>query len=91
VRPTALDSADSLYQHARHLGVPITEFKLIVTDAQAEELLTWLPASGLIAPEGLPQLTDDIAEARRKGDPLFVLQHFTFCGLTVAMAGKVLQ
>lgn len=88
-QPAALRKAESLFRYATNQGGGLATFEVVLTDAEADELLDWIPISGLVAAEGLPQLEEDIAEARRKKDPWFVLQHFSFYNLPTTPLRKL--
>lgn len=81
MKPAALEKAETLYRFALRDGSPLFNWEVTLTTSEAEELLDWLPESGMIGPENLPLLQEDIAQARRAHDPWLVLKHFAFSGL----------
>lgn len=78
--PAALVKAEALARHIKHLGCRQSEFELYVSPSEAQELLDWLPASGLVDEYQVPLLEQDIAQARRAKDPWIVLGHFLIGG-----------
>jgi hypothetical protein len=84
-----LERAGSLARFARHCGVPVTEFELVLTKAEAYVVLEWIPMSGMVSEEGMGVLQEDILEARRRDDPWLVLQHFTFNGMRASRASEL--
>lgn len=76
----ALERAYSLERHAKQSGAPRDLFMLLITKAEAWELLNYLRDNS----KNLDQMAlhMDIEIAKRQDDPWLVLQHFDVCGFT---------
>lgn len=83
--PAAVERAQALIRHARHVGAPLDQFVLPVSKAEGFELVAWLRTDSAEAQQPLDyrQLDEDIAHARQIDDPWFVLNHFSLFGLPI--------
>ncbi len=79
MNPDALEKAESLYRFATQRGAPTQEFQLTLSVPEGLELLDWF----LGQYDENPLLMEDVAHAKRCGDPFPVLAHFTLLGFTL--------
>jgi hypothetical protein len=78
-KPVAIEKAQSLYNFAQAQGSPLSTFKLALTVKEGMELLDHMVANN----EPNEQLDIDVAEAKRTGDPFFVLSNFVLMGIEI--------
>lgn len=91
VTPAALSKAESLARFAKTQGTPLNTFALVITLGEAYELLDYLAAGGMGKLMYHERLVADILEAKSKGDPWQVLEHFQLKGFDIVRADKVLN
>ena len=91
---TALGRAEAVIRYANRLGARLSDFRVLVTDAEAFEALDWLVVT---MEESAPTeinmdlLKMDIAQAKANGDPWPVVNEFTILGLTLERISESLH
>lgn len=82
--PLAFERARAVSEHARYLGVSLSEFAVTVTVEEAFELLDWvLSQAKLDNTLNIELLTEDCIKARAQQDPWVVLNGFELFGMPV--------
>lgn len=84
--PAALAKAESLSKFALASGSPLDTFAIVLTDAEAYELLDYLAAGGLGRYENHDLLIADVERAKREKNPWGVLEWFQLNGLSIYAA-----
>ena len=86
--PVAMLKAKSLHNFASHSGMQLNTFALVLTEAEAAELLEWYAKDYA----GVSAAFDvDIEIARRTKNPWPVLKNFNVYGLAICRANLVLN
>jgi hypothetical protein len=75
--PAALAKAESLHKFASQSGYPLETFALVLTEAEAAEILEWYATEH----EGNAVFALDVDIARRTKNPWPVLANFRVLGL----------
>lgn len=81
--PIALEKAESLARFAKGQGTPLNTFALVLTQAEAYELLDYLAAGGLGRYQDHARLVLDILDAKAAGNPWPILAHFQLKGFDI--------
>ncbi len=79
----AIAKAHSLIRHAGHLGVKPTQFAVVLSTAEAYELLDYMAAGGLGFYADHEQLVADVRVAKAQGNPWPILDDCCLIGIGI--------
>jgi hypothetical protein len=83
----AIEKAQSLYKFANSSGFPLETFALVLSEAEALELVEWYAKEY----EGNAEFDLDVSIARRTKNPWPLLANFHCMGLEITRATLVLN
>jgi hypothetical protein len=88
MNPAALTKAESLHRFATEQGSPLSTFQLVLTQAEALEVLDWFKGQ-MMQPNAAFEV--DLEIAHRTGDPFAMLANFQLMGLDIVPANLALN